>query len=280
MSDRSNAHECHAALTDLDQGYPANHFAFQYVLNVLHERGAETLVEIGMGHGNAVPIFAEAGLALSGIDLDPELVAKSQHAMRAVGQDADRVMWGDIRDAVSLAGLHRLGDADALVAMGVLPHVEHEVSTLQNMRGLVKPGGTVFVEFRNKLFSLFTFNRFTHEFVMDDLLAGVSPNVRAKADEFLHSRVDADLPAKPSAQAARFHNPLDIDAMFEDAGFVDLRVKPFHYHAAMPRFETELGADFRADSIALEGETSGWRGLFLCSAFLVEARRPEDGSAI
>lgn len=278
MSGGSNAHERNAALTDLDQGYPANHFAFQYVLEVLHERGAETLVEIGIGHGNAVPIFAEAGLALSGIDVDPELVAKSQQAMRTVGQDAERVMWGDIRDALSLSGLHRLGDADALVAMGVLPHVEHEVSTLQNMRGLVKPGGTVFVEFRNKLFSLFTFNRFTHEFVMEDLLADVSPGVRAKADEFLRSRVDVDVPAKPSGHAARFHNPLGIDAMFEDAGFVDIRVKPFHYHAAMPRFEAELGADFRTDSIALEAEASGWRGLFLCSAFLVEARRPDEWS--
>lgn len=274
----ADAHARHEALTDLDQGYPANYFAFQYVLDVLHARGAETLVEIGIGHGNAIPIFAEAGLALSGIDLDPELVPKSQRAMRDAGQDADRVMWGDIRDAVSLSGLHRLGDADALVAMGVLPHVEHEVSALANMRGLVKPGGTVFVECRNKLFSLFTFNRFTHEFVMDELLAGVSADVRTKADAFLRSRVDADVPAKPSGHWARFHNPLDIDGMFENAGFVDIRVKPFHYHAAMPRFEAELGADFRADSIALESETSGWRGLFLCSAFLVEARRPRSVS--
>jgi len=64
--------------------------------------------------------------------------------------------------------------------------------------------------------------------------------------------------------------------MFEDAGFVDVRVRPFHYHAAMPRFEKELGAAFRAESIALENEPSDWKGLFLCSAFVVEAHRPAN----
>ena len=275
MADASDAQARENALTDLSQGYPANHFAFVHVLDVLRGQGARTLIEIGIGHGNAVPVFADAGLELSGIDIDADLVATSRQAMQAVGQDPARVMWGDIRDAETLTDLRRLGDADALVAMGVLPHVDDEVSTLRNMRDLVRPGGRVFVEFRNKLFSLFTFNRFTYEFVMDDLLPDVSPGVRARAEEFLRSRIDVDMPSRPSSREARFHNPLVIDSMFEDAGFTDIRVKPFHYHAAMPRFEAELGADFRADSIALESETSGWRGLFLCSAFLVEARKPQ-----
>lgn len=261
---------------DLDGGYPANHFAFRQVLNVLHEEDAKRLIEIGVGLGKALPIFTAAGIEIHGVDNNPEMVAASVAAMENLGLPGHRVSWGDIEDSVSLSGVRREGPFDALLAMGVLPHVDHERVALENMRHLVKPGGSVFVECRNKLFSLVTFNRFTYEFIMDDLLAGVTGEVRNAAGDFLRSRVDVDIPPKPAGHEAKYHNPLDIHEVFEDAGFVDIRVRPFHYHAAMPRFEKELGAAFRAESIALENEPSGWRGLFLCSAFVVEAHRPSD----
>jgi 2-polyprenyl-3-methyl-5-hydroxy-6-metoxy-1,4-benzoquinol methylase len=64
------------------------------------------------------------------------------------------------------------------MAMGVMPHVENDEFVLRNMATMVRPGGTLFVEFRNKLFSLFTFNRYTHDFILNDLLADVDPAVR------------------------------------------------------------------------------------------------------
>jgi hypothetical protein len=196
--------------------------------------------------------------------------------MTAAGLPSERASWADIEDSVSLSNARRSGPYDSLLAMGVLPHVGHERVALENMYSLVKPGGSVFVECRNKLFSLVTFNRFTYEFIMDDLLGDVHGEVRDAASEFLKTRVDVDVPAKPSGHEAKYHNPLNIHEMFEDAGFVDIRVRPFHYHAAMPRFEKELGAAFRAESIALENEPSDWKGLFLCSAFVVEAHRPAN----
>ena len=261
---------------ELDGGYPANHFAFRQVLNVLHEQGARRMVEIGVGQGRAIPIYTAAGVDLYGVDNNPEMVDVSAKVVADMGLPADRISWGDIEDSVSLSGIRRQGPFDALLAMGVLPHVNHEKVALENMRHLIKPGGSVFVECRNKLFSLVTFNRFTYEFIMDDLLAGVSGEVRKAAGEFLKSRVDVEIPPKSTDHEAKYHNPLDIHEVFEAAGFVDVRVRPFHYHAAMPRFEKELGAAFRAESIALENEPSNWRGLFLCSAFVVEAYRPAE----
>ena len=259
---------------DLDGGYPANHFAFRQVLNVLHEEGARRMVEVGVGQGRAIPIYTAAGIDLYGVDINPEMVEASASVAADMGLPADRISWGDIEDSVSLSVIRGHGPFDALLAMGVLPHVDHEKVALENMRHLIKPGGSVFVECRNKLFSLVTFNRFTYEFIMDDLLAGVSGEVKNAAGDFLKTRVDIEMPPKPAGHEAKYHNPLDIHEVFEAAGFVDVKVRPFHYHAAMPRFEKELGAAFRAESIALENEPSDWRGLFLCSAFVVEARRP------
>jgi 2-polyprenyl-3-methyl-5-hydroxy-6-metoxy-1,4-benzoquinol methylase len=261
---------------ELEGGYPANHFAFRQVLTALHEQGAQRMVEVGVGQGRAIGIYQAAGIDVYGIDNNPEMVEMSAAVFSDAGLPADRASWGDIEDAVSLSGIRRQGPFDALLAMGVLPHVDHEKVALENMRNLVKPGGSVFVECRNKLFSLVTFNRFTYEFIMDDLLAGVHGEVKDKAGEFLKSRVDVDIPPKPTGHEAKYHNPLDVHQVFEAAGFVDARIRPFHYHAAMPRFEKELGAAFRAESISLENEPSNWRGLFLCSAFVVEAFRPTE----
>ncbi len=261
---------------DLEGGYPANHFAFRQVLNALHDQDARSMVEVGVGQGRAIDIYTAAGIDVFGFDNDPKMVEMSSAVMAAAGLPSDRISWGDIQDSVSLSGIRRQGPYDSLLAMGVLPHVGHERVALENMYSLVKPGGSVFVECRNKLFSLVTFNRFTYEFIMDDLLGDVHGEVRDAASEFLKTRVDVDVPAKPSGHEAKYHNPLSIHEMFENAGFVDIRVRPFHYHAAMPRFEKELGAAFRAESIALENEPSDWKGLFLCSAFVVEAHRPAN----
>ena len=261
---------------DLDGGYPANHFAFRQLLNVLHERGAKRMMEVGVGQGRAIPIYTDAGIAMFGLDNNPDMVEMSKGVMAALGLPSDRITWGDIEDSVSLSGVRTQANFDAVLAMGVLPHVTHEKAALENMRHLLKPGGTVFVECRNKLFSLVTFNRFTFEFIMDDLLGDVHGEVRTATEEFLRTRVDVDMPPKPAGHAAKYHNPLEVDQVFAAAGFTDIVIRPFHYHASVPRLEKPLGAAFRAESIALENEPSDWRGLFLCSAFVVEARRPID----
>ena len=60
----------------LPGGYPANHFAFQQMLNVLAEEGARTVLEVGMGNGNAIPLLAGAGHELAGLEIQDALVER------------------------------------------------------------------------------------------------------------------------------------------------------------------------------------------------------------
>jgi SAM-dependent methyltransferase len=260
-------------LADGSIGYPANHFALQQVLNVLQEQGARRLLEVGIGHGNAIPVLADVGIDVSGLEIRDDLVAVSRERMTEAGRPGDAVVWGDIEDATTYPSLRRAADFDAILALGVLPHARHERTMLENMRALLKPGGTMFVECRNSLFSLFTFNRYTAEFVLDSLLADASPTVRDAVRGFLEPRLRMDLPPA-SVGHATYHNPLEVPRLFREAGLTDIVIRPFHYHVAPPVLEQELGQAFRDGSIALENEPSGWRGLFLCSAFLVQATRP------
>lgn len=263
-------------LADPAIGYPANHFALQQVLNVLAETGAQRVLEVGIGHGNAIPVLAGAGLELTGLEIRDDLVATSRERIAEYGRPADAVVWGDIEDAASYPALRRAADFDAILALGVLPHARHERTVLENMRALLRPGGTAFIECRNSLFSLITFNRFTAEFIVDDLLAEAPADVKSTVRQFLEPRLRMDLPPA-SIGHATYHNPLEVPRVFAEAGFVDIVIRPFHYHVAPPVLESELGQAFRDGSLALENEPSGWRGLFLCSAFLVQATRPVSG---
>jgi 2-polyprenyl-3-methyl-5-hydroxy-6-metoxy-1,4-benzoquinol methylase len=262
------------ALGDLSRGYPANHFAFQAIVPVLADAGAARVLEVGIGDGNAIAVLAGAGLEVTGFDIDPDRVERSRERMRELGLPSDAVSLGDIEDANSYAAVRDDAGFDALVALGVLPQVRCEDTTLRNMRALVRPGGHVFVECRNKLFSLVTFNRYTYEFLMDDLFAESPEPLREALAEFLAARLDVGTPPPPSGRAPTFHNPLEVPSTFAAAGFEDVRVIPFHFHAAPPLLEGRAPQAFRDGSLDMEDDATGWRGLFLCSAFLVQARRP------
>jgi 2-polyprenyl-3-methyl-5-hydroxy-6-metoxy-1,4-benzoquinol methylase len=260
-----------ATYLDPEVGYPANHFAFLKGNERFHTNGVQSLIEVGVGHGNAIPVFTAEGFTVAGFDHKPELVAESKVMSADFGQDPEYIILADIEDATSYSTLYNAGNFDALVAMGVMPHVGNEELSLRNMAALLKPGGEVLIEYRNSLFSLFTFNRFTHEFILEDLLSNVSSDSRAIVDSTLRGKFDV---TKPAPASSKFHNPFEVEKQFAELGFTDIEILPFHYHAMLPSVESQNPEVFRRDSIALESEDSGWKGLFLCSAYVVHAKTP------
>lgn len=254
-----------------DVGYPANHFAFIKARQHFATNNVKSLIEVGVGHGFAIPVFTAEGIEMAGFDNKPDLVRESQEQALEYGQDPDQFIVADIEDPSTYEKLSGVGEFDALVAMGVLPHVSDDDRTLLNMAGLVKPGGEVVVEFRNSLFSLFTFNRYTRDFILDDLLAGVSDRSRAIMDLAISEKIDVN---KPGPATSAFHNPFEVEKTFNRLGFRETEILPFHYHAFLPSQESVDPEEFRVQSMALESESSGWKGLFLCSAYIVHAKTP------
>lgn len=273
-------------LRDLSRGYPANYFRLQLLLNSFIENDIRRVIEVGVGEGTPLATLAQAGMEVSGFDIAHAMVERSKERMIEIGQDPQRIIWGDIEDPTSYASLLGGGQFDGLMAMGVMPHVRNDIQVLRNMSTLLRPGGLMFIEFRNQLFSLFTFNRYTYEFVMDELLAGVDPRMKSHVGEFLSQRLAMDMPPRRDthyddeskvgydAILSKFHNPFEVTELFDRLGFEDVELLWYHYHPAMPMLAEKDPEAFREESIRLEHEPSGWRGLFLCSAFVVQARKP------
>ena len=279
-------------LSDITRDYPANYFRMHLLINSFVESNLSRVVEIGVGEGTPLVQLAKAGMDVTGIDISKNMVKKAKENFASNNLDENKISWGDIEDPMTYNHLLDDGKYDALLAMGVMPHVRDIQFVLQNMKSMVSPGGKFFIEFRNKLFSLFTFNRHTHEFILDDLLTDVDPELKALVAKDLEGRLEMDKPTprlKESSAGANaedfvgydailseFHNPFEVRDLFTKLGFIDVKFLWYHYHPAMP-FLTSKNADlFRSEAINLEYESSGWRGLFLCSAFVIEASVPSE----
>jgi 2-polyprenyl-3-methyl-5-hydroxy-6-metoxy-1,4-benzoquinol methylase len=261
--------------------YPANYFRLQLLMQRLAVLGLRSVYGVGVEEGTPLATMASMGIRVAGCDIAKALVAKAKETFTARGLSPDLIQWGDIRDCTTFAGQLVDGAFDAVIAIGVLPRVANDRLVLANMGMLIRDGGRLFVEFRNKLFSLFTLNRYTKEFVLDDLLRDVPGEVKDAVAQELDNRIAVDLPPLRSgsddgslpgydAIVSKFHNPFELTELIERSGFKDARVHWYHYHPAPPMLEGKLGLGFRKAAMDLEHEGS-WRGYFLCSAGVVEA---------
>ena len=261
--------------------YPANYFRLQILLRRLAVARLKSIYEVGVGEGTPLALMSDLGFKVAGCDIANAMVQASRETFKAKGLDENAIQWADIEDSTTFAKQLSGGPFDAVVAAGVLPHVKNDRLALENIGMIVRKGGKVFIEFRNKLFSLFTMNRYSKEFILDDLLAGVSDEIRSEVAGEIDKRFATDVPpvrAKiegkdaPGYDAipAHFHNPFELVELFEKCGYGNCRLHWYHYHPAPPMMEKRLGQSFRDGAIALEHEGS-WRGYFLCSAGVVEA---------
>jgi 2-polyprenyl-3-methyl-5-hydroxy-6-metoxy-1,4-benzoquinol methylase len=269
---------------ETSERYPANYFRLQILVRRLASLGAKRVYEIGVGEGSPLVAMAKLGLEVAGCDISEAMVAAARKNFLAAGLSQELIQWGDVEDATTMAGQLDGGKFDAVVAAGVLPHVRNDRLMIETVKMCLKPGGVALIEFRNKLFSLFTFNRLTKEFILDDLLQDVPTAIKATVEAELDRRCAIDQPGirtrRPGTDIAyddilaKFHNPFELQDIFRSSGFSDVQVHWYHYHPAPPMMEPAVGPDFRRAAMRLEHEGS-WRGMFLCSAGVVEARLPE-----
>ncbi len=266
--------------------YPANYFRLKILKREVAKLGAKSIYEAGLGEGTPLAHMAQMGLRVAGSDIAQNMVAAAKANFARRGLDPGVIQIGNIDDYDSFAGQLADGLFDAMMASGVLPHVADDTQALRNMRAIVRPGGSVFVEFRNALFSLFTMNRLTRDFILDDLLRDVPEAIRDVTAKELNARLATDMPplrtkneggAGPGYDLiqANYHNPLELLELFSELGFSDMKIHWYHFHPAPPMLEKAIGPAYREAAMAMEFDQS-WRGMFLCSAGVVQAVRAED----
>ena len=266
-------------LYNLDLKYPANYFRLGLLLKSFTAHSMKKLIEVGVGEGTPLTMLGKTGIDVYGFDISDAMVAMAKKAMKRNKMDPEKILKADIEEPVSYSDFYREAPYDGLIAFGVMPHVQSVEKSLQNMASLLRTGGVAYIEFRNQLFSLFTFNSYTKEFILEELLAGVDEKIRSKVGAALEGILPktavqtAGKKGGPTYQniRAKFHNPFLMESLFAQAGFRKIRLLWYHHHPAMPFLEPSMRESFRSEAIQMEKTVQDWRSHFLCSAFVVEA---------
>lgn len=265
-----------------NEEYPANLFRLQLVQRLLAASGAQSVYELGVGDATPLVTLAGDGLSVAGNDVSPEMVRFARANMERHGLDPEAIALLDAQDPAAIAAEQaRAGRFDAVMALGVIPHVADDDAFVASMDGFLRPGGQLLLQFRNAMFSMFTFNRLTKEFVMDELLAGVDEQIRSVVSDDLDARLAVDKPpvrTRPTGDGydeilSRFHNPFELAESVRAHGYSDIRFHWYNYHPAYPMLAERIDPmAYRKAQVALEHEGT-WRGMFLCSAGLIEATK-------
>jgi 2-polyprenyl-3-methyl-5-hydroxy-6-metoxy-1,4-benzoquinol methylase len=264
--------------------YPSSYFRLLKVIDILRERGAKTVYELGAGEASPIIAIREAlGVEIRASDLSPEMVRFGKENLTTHGMDPSWLTELNILDTDAVrAEAARVGQFDAVIALGVIPHVEDDAWFVEAMSLFLKPGGTLILQFRNSMFSMFTFNRLTKELILDELLSPVPEAFRSVVATDLDQRLAVDKPPKRTwdkdAPAydeilARFHNPFELAEVVKAEGFTDLSYRWYNFHPTYPMIANGIAPqEYRQAQIALEADTS-WRGMFLCSAGMIIATK-------
>ena len=260
--------------------YPANYFRLQLVQRLLAEAGVNSLYELGVGDATPLSTIGSTGIRVAGHDISPEMVKFARANMEARGLDPALISLIDAQDSGAIAAERELrGEFDAVMALGVIPHVSDDNAFVAAMDTFVRPGGRLILQFRNSMFSMFTFNRLTKEFILDELLVGVPDAIRGIVAADLDARLAVDKPpvrTRPTGDGydeilSRFHNPFELAQVVENHGFSGVKYHWYNYHPAYPMIADQIDARaYREAQVALEHEGT-WRGMFLCSAGIIEA---------
>jgi 2-polyprenyl-3-methyl-5-hydroxy-6-metoxy-1,4-benzoquinol methylase len=273
-----------------DAPYPPVHL--DLVRRLVAERDVKRLLDAGCGPASMLRHLVAPGRDIHGFDLTPEMVAEARRVLAGLGVAPDRVWDGSVAVGSDFATPAGKADYDCVLCCGVMPHIPEAIETdvIENIRHALQPGGQAIVEARNDLFSMFTLNRYSHEFFLKRLLP-LKELQNGAADERdglnaalaqVEGMFRTDLPpirrgkeTEPGYDEvlSRTHNPLLLQQKFLAGGFRDVQLYYYHFHCLPPMASSHAPRLFRKVSLQMEANPQDWRGLFMASAFFVVARR-------
>jgi SAM-dependent methyltransferase len=137
-------------LSDLDrQSEPTTRDQVDCVLTTLGLSPGDRVLDLGCGTGRHAVLLAEHGLAVTGVDFNPDYLELARERARAHGVRLDLVR-ADMRDLSAMPQ----GAFDAVISMytsfGFFPRSDGDQAVLRQVRRTLAPGGALFLDVINR----------------------------------------------------------------------------------------------------------------------------------
>lgn len=256
--------------------YHANQYRLKIFMNYLRDIKPNRILDVGCGSGEPLLEMLQNGYDVHAIDGAPEMVAQSQQLLREHGFSEDIVSESKMED---LSQFPR-ESFDCITAMGSLYYSNQFDLTMSQVTDKLEKGGDLIASFRNELFSLFSHNEYTADFLFntlldtgsvdEDLLAHAKSEFSEKLfkNKFKVSSVDSD------KVYSQFHNPLTIQSELSKYDLQLESVKYYHFHPLPPYFKLHFPDAFAKSMHKIESPDD-WRGLFMASCFVIKAKKAQ-----
>ena len=258
--------------------YPANAIRLELISKRISETKAKSILDAGCGTCGPLIHFLNKGFFCEGFDFSESMVENGRKELEKEGYDPKIISVGDLETDTDISD--KL--FDAVIALGVFPHISNEKKALLNMKNILYPNGKVYVEFRNSLFGAYTLNKYSIDFFLNDVINvdSLDADIKKNVENFYIEKLDVDKEIKNkdgklhyTEILAKFKNPLTISKeLFEPCGFHVDDVLFYHYHALPPVFQDKYPEQFKKLCLKLE-DPHDWRGHLMASAFVVEATK-------
>lgn len=257
--------------------YPEHKFRLAIFQNLLNEIKPKRLLDVGCGSGQPLLAFLKQGFDAFGFDFSAEMVEQTRQLLASNNLDASRVSQNNMEDSVGI----EKGAFDCIVALGSLYYSRNFSKTMQNVSDILSDNGHIIFSLRNDLFSMFSQNKYSLDFILNKLIPvnQFSEELKESTIKFFETRYPKEHVAKVFATVddkaiySLFHNPLTVEEeVLKPAGLKLEGIYYYHFHALPPLFEHTNTLEFRQQSALLENPKD-WRGAFMCSSFVVHASK-------
>jgi cyclopropane fatty-acyl-phospholipid synthase-like methyltransferase len=236
------------------------------------------ILDFGCGQGRLLSTLLERGYDAEGMEKHDEMRDIANLETKKWATSRPRVAAGDVRTLAELPG----GRYDFFVAMGVFQYMTKEeyYNTLAEIRRLLKPKGTLIATYQNALFDLYTFNKYTVDFMIEKI---IGPHVSETDKGGIREDLEQLLvnPEKPAYSVTRARdnifvhvtNPLTLGDHLRTAG-LQLQQKFFYEYFGLPPLladkHTSAAASIRSKFEIIDA--TAWQGHFMANAFLAQAQ--------
>jgi 2-polyprenyl-3-methyl-5-hydroxy-6-metoxy-1,4-benzoquinol methylase len=229
-----------------------------------HVRPGSRILEIGCGIGTMTAELIAAGMACTAIDFSAEMIKRAK-SLIGTAAEVEQTDLFEYKPGKKFA---------AVIANGVACYYRDKPRFLGHVAELTEPGGLAAIVHRNALFNLFALNQGTIDFVSEEILKDLPELARQRIADELNEIPGLAVPILRDQSAELYRsaeNPLDVAALYADAGFSVSEVRYCFIHGAPPRLPAIDGIPGTAE--LQRRFENRWEGMFLGSQFLVVARR-------
>lgn len=218
-----------------------------YVIKVVHERNNTDLVlDVGCGTGDLVCELAKKGINARGVDFAKEMIDIAKENAKKLNLD------NAIFECSSIFDYHlESNEYDVISANGFIEYISHEELNkfLAISSGALKPGGSLVVGSRNRLFNIFSLNTFIEDEMNESninlLLLEATQIVKSNDIKNLIDIKTAPLQKENKEHqqtgitvATRYQfTPAQLIHMLKQKGFEPVEIYPIHIHGVLPKFK-------------------------------------------